>query len=500
MAPVHAPRMSAPLFPIRDAVTFDDLLLEPGYSEVLPRDVQTPTVLCRAPGRSLTLGIPLISAAMDTVTERRAAIAMAAEGGLGIIHKNLTVDEQAEEVAAVKKYESGVVTDPITMGPDATLTEALDLMKRQRISGIPVVEEGRLVGILTHRDVRFETGGNRRVRDLMTTKLITAREGVSPEESRALLQQHRIEKLLVVDSHNRLRGLITVKDIEKASNHPNAIKDARGRLLCGAAVGVGPDGMARAAALVQAGVDVLCVDTAHGHSRGVLDMVAALRRNNPQLVLMAGNVATAEGTRALIHAGADIVKVGIGPGSICTTRVVAGVGVPQMTAIFDCSAAARELGATTVADGGIKYSGDVVKALAGGADVVMVGSVLAGTEESPGEVILYQGRAYKQYRGMGSLGAMRRGSKDRYGQADVAEADKLVPEGIEGRVPFRGPMSGTVHQLMGGLRAGMGYVGARTLGELREKARFVRITSAGLKESHVHDVIVTQEAPNYRVE
>ena len=485
---------------IREALTFDDLLLEPGFSEVLPKDANLATLLCRTTGRQLQLNIPLCSAAMDTVTESRAAIAMAQEGGLGIIHKNLTHADQADEVVAVKKYESGMVTDPITIAPDATLSDALALMKRHHISGIPVVEGDKLVGILTHRDVRFETNTHKRVADVMTRKLVTAPEGVEPAASKALLHDNRIEKLLVVDTQHHLKGLITVKDIEKATRHPLAVKDPKGRLLCGAAVGVGPEGLERAAALVTAGVDVLCVDTAHGHSRGVIDAVTTLRKRYPTLCIMAGNVATAEATAALVKAGADVVKVGIGPGSICTTRVVAGVGVPQMTAIFECSATARQLGATTLADGGVKYSGDVVKALAGGADAVMVGSLLAGTEESPGDVVLYQGRAYKQYRGMGSLGAMKRGSKDRYGQAEVSDAEKLVPEGIEGRVPFRGPVSGTVHQLMGGVRAGMGYVGANTLPLLRERARFVRITSAGLRESHVHDVIVTQEAPNYRVE
>ncbi|MBI5495401.1 MAG: IMP dehydrogenase [Deltaproteobacteria bacterium] len=486
--------------PIRDAVTFDDLLLEPVHSAVLPRDVSLKAVLCARPERPITLNIPLVSAAMDTVTERDTAVAMAQEGGLGVIHKNLTAEEQAEEVLAVKKYEAGVVTDPITIGPEATVQEAVTLMRSRGISGIPVVEGDRLVGIITHRDIRFETQLGRLVRDAMTRKLVTAREGVSPAESRSLLQEHRIEKLLVVDDQHRLRGLITVKDIDKASRFPGAVKDGRGRLVVGAAVGVCGERDPRVTALVNAGVDVLCVDTAHGHSEGVIQTVRHVRRAYPNLCIMAGNVATREGVAALAQAGADIVKVGIGPGSICTTRVVAGVGVPQMTAIFDCAAAARDAGVTIVADGGIKYSGDITKALAGGADVVMVGSLLAGTEESPGEFILYQGRSYKVYRGMGSIGAMKRGSRDRYSQGHVSDAEKLVPEGVEGRVPFRGSLSQVVHQLMGGLSSGMGYLGARDLGELRAHARFVRLTAAGLRESHVHDVIVTQEAPNYRVE
>ncbi|MEW5848082.1 MAG: IMP dehydrogenase [Myxococcota bacterium] len=496
--------MSTPNIPIRDAVTFDDLLLEPGFSQVLPKDTDLRARLCTRQGREIQLNIPLLSAAMDTVTESRTAVAMAQEGGLGIIHKNMPVEVQAEEVSAVKKYEAGVVTDPITVGPEATVADVVALMRERGISGFPVVEgqgtEARLVGIITNRDIRFEQGSTKKVRDVMTRNLITAREGVSAEESRALLHKHRIEKLLVVDELFRLRGLITVKDIDKASRHPLAVKDRHGRLLAGAAVGVGGDTTERVRALVNAGVDVLCVDTAHGHSAGVINTVKAVRKEFPNLCVMAGNVATAEAVKALAEAGADIIKVGIGPGSICTTRVVAGVGVPQMTAIFECAAAARALGVTTVADGGVKFSGDLVKGLAGGADAVMVGSLLAGTEESPGEVILYQGRTYKVYRGMGSLGAMKKGSRDRYGQGHVDDADKLVPEGIEGRVPFRGPLSTTVYQLMGGLRSGMGYVGARTITELQQKARFVRITSAGLRESHVHDVIVTQEAPNYRVE
>jgi IMP dehydrogenase len=489
---------------IRDAVTFDDLLLEPGFSDVLPKDTDLRTDLGRCEGRLLPLNIPLLSAAMDTVTERHTAVAMAQEGGLGIVHKNLLPTEQADEVQAVKKYEAGVVTDPITLGPEASVGDAIALMQQHRISGIPVVEgEGtaaRLVGIVTHRDIRFEQSLGRKVKDAMTRKLIIAKEGVSADESRALLHQHRIEKLLVVDDQHRLRGLITVKDIDKANRHPLAVKDARGRLLCGAAVGVGRDLEERARLLINVGADVLCVDTAHGHSQNVVSALKALRREYPSVVLMAGNVASGAAVQALAEAGADIVKVGIGPGSICTTRVIAGVGIPQMTAIFECADAAEAAGVSIVADGGIKHSGDIVKALAGGAHAAMVGGLLAGTAESPGEVILFQGRSYKAYRGMGSLGAMKRGSRDRYAQAHVDDAEKLVPEGVEGRVPFRGPLSATVHQLLGGLRSGMGYVGAHTLRELRQRARFVRISNAGLRESHVHDVIVTQESPNYRAE
>jgi IMP dehydrogenase len=436
---------------------------------------------------------------MDTVTEAQTAIAMAAEGGLGVIHKNLSIQAQALEVTKVKKYESGMVVNPVTIDSKATLDEAVGLMRDHQISGIPVTSAGRLVGILTHRDLRFERNLKQRVADVMTTKLITAREGVSQDQAKELLHKHRIEKLLVVDDQQNLKGLITIKDIEKTERHPQAVKDSQGRLVCGAAVGVGPDREDRVAALVEAGCDLVVMDTAHGHAQGVLEAVRLTRKRFPDLELMAGNVATADGCKALIDAGAHAVKVGIGPGSICTTRVVTGVGVPQISAIDECAKAAERAGVPVVADGGIKYSGDIVKALAAGASAVMVGSLLAGTEEAPGEVILYQGRSYKVYRGMGSLGAMRQGSKERYFQEDV-EASKLVPEGIEGRVPYKGSISMNLLQLVGGLRSGMGYVGCKNLEELRQKAKFIRITQAGLRESHAHDVIITQEAPNYRLE
>jgi IMP dehydrogenase len=482
--------------PVRECLTFDDVLLVPAASEVLPRQVNVETQL----GRTLKLQTPLLSAAMDTVTESRTAIAMAQEGALGVIHKNLSVEAQALEVTKVKKYESGMVVDPVTIAPGASLHEAVELMRRHGISGIPVVSEGKLVGILTHRDLRFEKNLGQPVSQLMTTKLVTAREGVTQEQAQDLLHEHRIEKLLVVDDRQILKGLITIKDIEKTQAHPQASKDERGSLLCAAAVGVDAERERRIEALVEAGCDLLVVDTAHGHSRGVLDGVRATRKRHPGLPLMAGNVATAEGCLALIEAGADAVKVGVGPGSICTTRVVAGVGVPQISAIDDCARVAQRTKTPIVSDGGIKYSGDIVKALAAGAQAVMIGSLFAGTEEAPGDVILYQGRSYKVYRGMGSLGAMRQGSKDRYFQAEVTDAEKLVPEGIEGRVPYKGSVAMNIHQLIGGLRAGMGYLGCASLVELREKAKFVRITQAGLRESHVHDVIITQEAPNYRME
>ncbi|GEJ59274.1 IMP dehydrogenase [Anaeromyxobacter diazotrophicus] len=481
---------------LREALTFDDVLLVPGESDVLPKTVETATRLTR----NISLHIPIVSAAMDTVTEARMAIAMAAAGGLGFIHKNLTVEQQAAEVLKVKKYESAVVGDPITIEPEARLAQAVALMRENGISGIPVTRKGRLVGILTNRDLRFEKNLEQRVEEVMTKDLITAREGVGIEEAKDLLHRHRIEKLLVVNEAYELKGLITIKDIEKISQHPNAAKDAKGRLLCGAAVGVGPDREARVAALLKAGADVIAVDTAHGHSKGVLDAVRATRANFRSVELVAGNVATAEATDALCRAGVDAVKVGIGPGSICTTRVVAGVGVPQITAVDDCSRAAEKHGVPVISDGGVKFSGDVVKALAAGASTVMIGSLLAGTEEAPGEVILYQGRSYKSYRGMGSIGAMKEGSKDRYFQADVSEADKLVPEGIEGRVPYKGSVQMNVFQLVGGLRSGMGYLGCKTIPELRQKSRFIRISSAGLRESHVHDVIVEKEAPNYRID
>jgi len=482
--------------PLRLALTFDDVLLQPAESTVLPKDVELGTRLTR----NLRLNIPLLSAAMDTVTESATAIAMAQQGGIGVIHKNLSTERQAAEVARVKKYSSGMVSQPVVVDPEAPLQVALDLMKKNGISGIPVTRGRKLMGILTSRDVRFETNLDKKVEEVMTRKLITAREGVSKAAAQELLHSNRIEKLLLVDDQGELRGLMTIKDIEKSRTHPNAAKDGKGRLLCAAAVGVGPDREERVSALLKAGCDVLVVDTAHGHSRGVLDAVQDTRRNFSGFELVAGNVATAEGTRALIESGVDAVKVGIGPGSICTTRVVAGVGVPQLTAVNDCAREADGHDVPVISDGGIKYSGDIVKALAAGASTVMIGSLFAGTEEAPGEVILYQGRSYKSYRGMGSLGAMKRGGKERYFQGDVDEEQKLVPEGIEGRVPYKGSLAMNVYQMLGGIRSGMGYTGCRTIEELRKNASFVRITPSGLRESHVHDVIITEEAPNYRVE
>jgi len=479
---------------VRTGLTFDDVLLQPGESNILPRDAKLHTRLTRG----LKLNIPLLASAMDTVTEVRTAIAMASEGGIGIIHKNMPPAAQAAEVERVKKYEAGVVSEPVTMRPDAAIKDALEMMRRHDISGIPVVEEGgRLVGIVTARDLRFASSSDiAPISDAMTTKLVTIREGFSPEEAKALLHKFRLEKLLVVDERGGLRGLVTTRDLEKARHHPDAARDAHGRLVVGAAVGTGPDREERVERLVRAGADVIVVDTAHGHSRGVIETVRNLRLAYPDLQLIAGNVATFEGARALCDVGVDAVKVGIGPGSICTTRVVTGIGVPQLTAIDDCVRACDAYGVPVIADGGVKYSGDVVKALACGAATVMIGSLFAGTEEAPGETILYQGRSYKEYRGMGSLGAMKEGSKDRYFQ-DTNEVSKMVPEGIEGRVPYKGPLAMVLYQLLGGLRSGMGYVGAADLLELREKSRFVRITPAGLRESHVHDVTITQEAPNY---
>ncbi|MEZ6022926.1 MAG: IMP dehydrogenase [Hyphomonadaceae bacterium] len=479
---------------IRDALTFDDVLLEPGASEVLPADVSTATRLTR----SVELNIPLISAAMDTVTEARLAIAMAQAGGLGVVHRNMTPDEQAEQVRMVKKFESGMVIDPITIHPDMTVGEIILIKEQRKISGFPVVdrENGKLIGILTNRDMRFAEM-NERVADLMTTQLITVREGVNEDEAKKLLHKHRIERVIVVDDANRVAGLITVKDFEKAQAFPNRAKDEQGRLRVGAASTIGDAGHERSLALIDAGVDVLVIDTAHGHSKAVLNAVERIKRASNKTQIIAGNIATADGAKALIDAGADAVKVGIGPGSICTTRIVAGVGVPQLTAVMDAANAARKADVPVIADGGIKFSGDLAKALAGGLEVAMIGSLLAGSEEAPGEVILFQGRSYKSYRGMGSLGAMARGSADRYFQKEVTDQMKLVPEGIEGRVPFKGPVANIVHQLVGGLRAAMGYVGARDLKEMREKARFVKISSAGLRESHVHDVAITREAPNY---
>ena len=483
--------------PLRETLTFDDVLLVPAESDVLPKDVDVRTELTP----SILLANPIISAAMDTVTEARTAISMARDGGLGIIHKNLGIDEQALEVSKVKKAETGVVLDPVTIGPDQKLFAALELMKRYEISGLPVVaEDGCLVGILINRDVRFERHLDQPVRNLMTTKLITAHEGLSLEHSKELLHKNRIEKLLVVDDAGRLRGLITIKDIEKAQQHPDAVKDDLGRLRVGAAVGTGPDRAARTAALLQAGADVICIDTAHGHSKLVLEAVADIRKTFPKAQIIAGNVATAEGALALAKAGANAVKVGIGAGSICTTRVIAGIGVPQMTAVTDAAHALAKLDVRIVSDGGVKYSGDITKAIAAGAHTVMIGSLFAGSDEAPGEIILYQGRSYKVYRGMGSVGAMRAGSRDRYFQSDVTADAKLVPEGIEGRVPYRGSLSQSMYQLIGGLRSGMGYCGCRNIAELHNKARFIRITQMGLRESHVHDVIITKEAPNYRVE
>ncbi|EFO29972.1 inosine-5'-monophosphate dehydrogenase [Roseibium sp. TrichSKD4] len=485
-----------------EALTFDDVLLIPGHSEVMPGQVDLRSRVTR----EMELNLPILSSAMDTVTEGRLAIAMAQAGGIGVIHRNLSLDQQAEEVRRVKKFESGMVVNPLVIGPDATLQHALDLMKHYGISGVPVVENGgtggqhtgRLVGILTNRDVRFASNPDQKVYELMTREnLVTVRETVSQAEAKRLLHQNRIEKLLVVDKDQNCIGLITVKDIEKAQLNPNASKDDQGRLRAAAATSVGDEGFERAERLIDAGVDLLVVDTAHGHSARVLEMVSKVKKASNSTQVLAGNVATAEATKALIDAGADSVKVGIGPGSICTTRIVAGVGVPQLTAIMESVEEASKQGVPVVADGGIKYSGDLAKAVAAGASTVMVGSLLAGTEESPGEVYLHQGRSYKSYRGMGSVGAMARGSADRYFQAEVRDSLKLVPEGIEGQVPYKGALSSVLHQLAGGLRAAMGYVGGKTIEDYQEKARFVRISGAGLRESHAHDVTITRESPNY---
>ena len=482
---------------IPEGLTFDDVLLVPSKSEVLPRDVDVCTHLTRR----LTINIPVISAAMDTVTEARMAIALAQEGGIGIIHRAFPPDRQALEVDKVKKSESGMIVDPITVSPDQRLSEALDLMQRYRISGVPVTQNGKLVGILTNRDLRFETKLDLKISQVMTKeRLITAPIGTSLEEAKEILHRNRIEKLLVVDDDFNLRGLITIKDIEKKIKYPNACKDELGRLRVGAAVGVGEETMERVDALIKAGVDVLVVDTAHGHTTGVMETVAMIKRRYPDAEVIAGNIATAEGAEELIKVGVDGLKVGIGPGSICTSRVVAGAGVPQITAIAECARVSERYGVPIIADGGIKFSGDVTKAIAAGAHAVMLGGLLAGTEESPGELVIFQGRTYKVYRGMGSLGAMQRGGRDRYGQEPETEESKLVPEGIEGRVPYKGTLSGNIYQLVGGLQAGMGYCGCRTIEELRQNGRFIRITAAGLRESHVHDVIITKEAPNYRLD
>lgn len=480
---------------LREALTFDDILLVPGYSDFIPAEADVRTRF----SRGLELNIPIVSSAMDTVTESRTAITMARLGGLGIIHKNLSPEQQAREVEKVKRAETGMIVDPITIAPTTLLREAFEIMREHDISGLPVVEGDKPVGILTSRDVRFEDRLDLPVSELMTRELITAQPGVAQDEARELLHKHRIEKLLVVDDDGKLVGLITIKDLLQAEKHPEAIKDERGRLRVGAAVGPGTDRDQRVGLLVEAGVDVIVIDTAHGHSKNVIEAVKAVKGCYGDAVqVVAGNVATAEGTTALIDAGADAVKVGIGPGSICTTRMIAGIGVPQLTAIMDCAAVGRERGVPIIADGGIKYSGDIVKALAFGASSVMLGSLFAGTDESPGQLVLYQGRTYKSYRGMGSLGAMSKGSADRYAQADL-NVDKLVPEGIEGRVPYRGSLASVVHQLVGGLRAGMGYTGQRTIELLQANAKFVKQTSQGLRESHVHDVVVTEEAPNYRL-
>ena len=483
----------------QEALTFDDVLLVPGYSEVMPKDVSLKSRLTRR----IELNIPLLSTAMDTVTEARLAIAMAQEGGMGIIHKNMTVEQQAAEVRKVKKFEAGVVKDPITIDADATVGELVELTRVNNISGVPVLSAGELVGIVTARDIRFEIRMNAKVREVMTgkEKLVTVKEGVSAGAVRELLHRHRIEKVLIVDDNFGLKGMMTVKDIEKSRAYPNATKDDQGRLLVGAAVGTGADTAERIAALAAAGVDVVVVDTAHGHSRGVIERVRWVKENYPEIQVVGGNIATAEAALALAEAGADAVKVGIGPGSICTTRIVAGVGVPQISAIADVATALKGMNVPVIADGGIRFSGDLAKAIAAGASVVMMGSMFAGTEEAPGEVELFQGRSYKAYRGMGSMGAMAQsqGSSDRYFQDSSAGAEKLVPEGIEGRVPYKGSLAAIIHQLMGGLRASMGYTGSSDIQEMRTKPQFVRITSAGMSESHVHDVQITKESPNYRV-
>jgi len=482
---------------IDERLTFDDVLLIPAFSEILPKEVDVSTQLTR----TIRLNIPLVSAAMDTVTESRTAICMAQEGGIGIIHRNMPVSDQATEVDKVKKSESGMILNPITMDPEQKIHEALEIMKKYRISGVPITKNGKLVGILTNRDLRFEKRLDEKISTVMTKdRLITVPVGTTLEASKEILHKNRIEKLLVVDEQNNLKGLITIKDIEKIRKYPNSCKDPLGRLRVGAAIGPGKDREARTEALIKAGVDVLVIDTAHGHSRDVLEAVQHTKENFPDCQLIGGNVATREGAMDLIKAGVDAVKVGVGPGSICTTRVIAGVGIPQLSAIMETSEVSEKHGVPIIADGGIKFSGDITKAIAAGARSVMIGNLFAGTDESPGEIVLYQGRSYKVYRGMGSIEAMKEGSKDRYFQEDVESETKLVPEGIEGRVPYRGALSYDIQQLVGGMKAGMGYLGVRNIQELQKKARFIRITSSGLKESHVHDVIITKEAPNYRLE
>ena len=483
--------------PPDEGYSFDDVLLIPNYSDVLPREVDVSTQLTR----NLKLNIPIVSAAMDTVTESQTAISMAREGGIGFIHRNMSIESQAMEVDQVKKSESGMIVDPVTIHPDKPVHEVLQLMAKYRISGVPVTKGEQLVGIVTNRDLRFETDMDKKISEVMTKEnLVTVSEGIGLEESKKLLHQHRIEKLLVVDAKGQLTGMITIKDIEKIKKYPNACKDQMGRLRVGAAIGVGPDHAERTQALLTAGADVILIDTSHGHSRNVIEAVRELKGAFPNIELIAGNVGTAKGAEDLVDAGVDAVKIGIGPGSICTTRIVAGIGIPQVTAIMNCKPVANKTGVPLIADGGIKFSGDVTKALAAGAHTVMIGSLFAGADESPGETILFQGRSYKVYRGMGSLEAMKKGSKDRYYQTEQEEDDKLVPEGIVGRVPYRGTLAANLLQLVGGLKAGMGYVGCRTIEELRDKARFQKITAAGLRESHVHDVIITKEAPNYRID
>jgi len=483
--------------PPEPAFSFDDVLLLPGYSDVLPRDVDTRSSLTK----NIALNIPLVSAAMDTVTESRTSISMAREGGIGFIHRNLSIESQSIEVDKVKKSESGMIVDPVTIHPDQLVHEVLHLMNKYRISGVPVTKGDKLVGIVTNRDLRFETNLDKKISEVMTKEnLVKVSEGITLEDSKSLLHKHRIEKLLVVDNKDRLIGMITIKDIEKVKKYPNACKDKLGRLRVGAAVGVGPDMEERAETLLRVGADVILIDTSHGHTKNVIEAVKTLKSNFKNIELIAGNVGSAEGAEALVKAGVDGVKIGIGPGSICTTRIVAGVGVPQITAIVNCTAVSKKTGVPLIADGGIKFSGDVTKALGAGAHVVMIGGLFAGTEESPGELVIYQGRSYKAYRGMGSIEAMQKGSKDRYYQDEDLQGDKMVPEGIVGRVPYRGKLADNIFQLIGGLKAGMGYVGCRTLDELREKARFIQISAAGMRESHVHDVIITKEAPNYRLD